>query len=559
LKHSKPKFYNSDMADLAHQLTLSPRRLRLAQIRGIEELLGLIDVQKAYPFEFVCFHITNYRKRGPTTGYSIPGKALIGDLAAMAELLSRRASIPLTDVDEPYHSHEQVAAELKVSTKTVRRWRDRGLMGIRVVSEDGVGRLVFLRRTVDRFKKRNKDLVARGASFTQLSGAERNRIVRRARELLAEQPMKLHAAAKVLSEETGRAVETVRYTLRRFDETHPKRALFADRTDGGFSERDLSIWRCHEAGDSNASIARAFTCSIDDVERVLRSVQLHKWSGLSWDHVHDELFDAPNADAIILDAPEPPPSDAPLPKPPKDVPSYLQSLYLTPLLTPEQERDLFRRYNYLKFKTAEALRKLDPDSASKAQYVRVADLMARVDATRQRITSANLRLVVSIAKKHVGWSHNFFEVVSDGNMSLMRAMEKFDCARGTKFSTYATWAIMKNYARSIPEQRYHYARYVTGQEEILSTEADRSTEPANESDREHVRNAIASGMSELDEREREIIASHFGLGRSGAPLTLEQLGKRFGVTKERVRQIEQRALARLREVLAPSLVDALTH
>ncbi len=558
LKRSMPKFYNTDMADLAHQLTLSPRRLRLDQIRGIEELLGLIEPQCAYPFEFVCFHITRYRKRGSTTGYSIPGKALIADLTVMAEFLSRKANIPIVDLGEPFSSHDELADELKVSTKTIRRWRDRGLMGIRVVFGDGVSRLIFLRRTIDRFKDRNKDLVVRGASFTLLSESERDCIVQRTRELLADRPMRLHAAAKVIAEETGRAVETVRYTLRRFDEGHPEKALFADKGQRPRCERHAAIWRCHEAGECNASIARAFECSIDEIEQVLHQVQVQKWAERSWEHVRDELFDAPNADAMILNAPEPPPSDTPLPRPPKDVPSYLQSLYLTPLLTPEQERDLFRRYNYLKFKVGKTLKKIDLDDVSKAAYVRLADLVSQVESVKQRIIRSNLRLVVSIAKKHIGWAGNFYEVVSDGNMSLMRAMEKFDIARGTKFSTYATWAIMKNYARSIPEERYHYARYVTGQEEILATEANRQPEPVSESDREHVRKLIASGMNELGEREREIVAGHFGLGTKGTPLTLEQLGKRFGVTKERVRQIEQRALARLREVLAPSLVDALT-
>lgn len=545
------------MADLAHQLTLSPCRLRLEQIRGIEELLGLIEPQRAYPFELVCFRITKYRKRGPATGYSIPGKALIGDLTMMAEILSRKASIPVADLDEPFDTHEQLAAELKVSTKTIRRWRDHGLMGVRVVFEDGVGRLIFLRRTIDRFKHRNQDLVARGASFTQLSKSERDGIVRRTRELLAAQPMKLHAAAKVVAEETGRAVETVRYTLRRFDEAHPDKAIFANRGQGAPCERHTAIWCCHEAGDSNASIARAFGCSVDEIEQVLRQVQVQNWAQQSWDHVHDELFDAPNAEAIILNAPEPPPSDARLPRPPKDVPSYLQSLYLTPLLTAEQERDLFRRYNFQKFNVGRRLKEFDPDDIPKKAYVKLADLMSKVETLRQRLIRANLRLVVSIAKKHVGWTHNFFEVVSDGNLSLMRALERFDYNRGTKFSTYATWAIMKNYARSIPEQRYHYARYVTGQEEILATEADRRAEPEHESDREHVRKLIASGINELDDREREIVASHFGLGMKGTTLTLEQLGKRFGVTKERVRQIEQRALARLREVLSPTLIDAI--
>ena len=552
-----PKFFNSDMADLAHQLTLSPRRLRVGQIRGIEELLGLIDADRAYPFEFVCFHITQYRKRASTTGYSIPGKALVSDLVIMAEVISRKANVPVADLREAYETHQQLAEELKVSTKTIRRWRDRGLMGIRVVFEDGVSRLAFLRRTIDRFKEQHRDIVAKGASFTQLTSSERDSITQRARELLAQRSLKLHAAAKMIAEETGRAVETVRYTLRRYDEANPKTTLFASGGQATFCERHLAVWRCHEAGEPPAMIARAFDCSADEIEHILRQVQVRKWTQQPWECVHDELFDAPNADVIILDAPQPPRSDAPMAKAPKDVPFYLQSLYLTPLLTREQEHDLFRRYNYLKFKVAKALKSFDLDEVTKEAFETLAGLVSQVESVKQRLIRANLRLVVSIAKRHIGWTRNFFEVVSDGNLSLMRAMEKFDCSRGTKFSTYATWAIMKNYARSIPEEHYHYARYVTGQEEILATEADRRTEPASEGDREHVRKVIASGMNELSEREREIVSSHFGLGTRGGVLTLEQLGQRFGVTKERIRQIEQRALGRLREVLAPSLVDAL--
>ncbi|MFQ5494665.1 MAG: sigma-70 family RNA polymerase sigma factor, partial [Phycisphaerae bacterium] len=247
----------------------------------------------------------------------------------------------------------------------------------------------------------------------------------------------------------------------------------------------------------------------------------------------------------------------PPPKVPRDVPAYLRSLYLTPLLTAEQERDLFRRYNYLKHKVSGALRDLDPDEITPPQDGVLGDLIGRVEEVRKRIIAANLRLVVSIARKHVGWSPNFFEVISDGNMSLMRAVERFDYARGTKFSTYATWAIVKNYARSIPEQHYHCARYVTGQDELLHATADHRPAAPHGSDRKRIREIIAAALTGLSEREREVVRGHFGLGGRDTVLTLDQLGRRFGVTKERIRQIEQKALSRLRATLSPSLADAL--
>ncbi|MEK6797607.1 MAG: sigma-70 family RNA polymerase sigma factor [Planctomycetota bacterium] len=553
-----PKFFNRDLADLAHQLTLSPRRLRMEQLRGIDKLLGMIETERAYPYEFVCYHITKYRKRGRHADASIPGKALMGDLATMAESLSRQAALTVAEAGEPVLSHLELAAELKVSTKTVRRWRGHGLVGLRLVYQDGVNRLAFRRSSVDGFVNKHRSLVERGAAFKQLSAAERRRIIERARELVTSQPIKLHAVARLIAQETGRAVETIRYTLRRHDQAHRAAALFGERRAAGWCERFEAIWSARQDGESIETIAAAFSCPTAEIESILRTVQLQRWSQPAIDWVPNELFDAPEADALILRIPEPCGSpDAP-PKAPADLPPYLKSLYLTPLLTAAQEQDLFRRYNYTKFKAGRLLKSIEPANATLQQFEEVRALMGQVETLRQRIIRANLRLVVSIAKKHVGWSANFFEVVSDGNMSLMRAVEKFDYARGNKFSTYATWAIMKNYARTVPEQHYHSAKYVTGQEAVFETQADERPAEASASDRQRVRELIEAGLQRLEDRERDIVSNHFGLCGGPQPLTLEQLGKRFGVTKERVRQIEQRAFAKLREVLSPSLASALT-
>ncbi|MHC5111351.1 MAG: sigma-70 family RNA polymerase sigma factor [Planctomycetota bacterium] len=551
-----PKFLNKDIADLTHQLTHSPRRLVGDQLCGIELLLELVEEDRAYPFEFVCFHITGFHKKSGTTSALIPGKALIGDLITMAEVISRKAKLSVAELEEPYLTHKQVADHLNVSTKTIRRWRNYGLLGLRVVFEDGVNRLAFCKSTVERFAVRHQDIVEKGAAFRQLSSAERGSIIGRARELLLERPLKLHAAAKLIAEETGRAVETVRYTLRRHDESSQE-PLFVDDGKDIVNERYRAIFRCREAGESLESIASAYDTTIDEVESVLRYVHLVEWKTAGIDYIYNELFDAPDVESVIMDAAEPVAPDAPLAKAPKDTPGYLKALYSTPLLTREQEQDLFRRYNYVKHRTGKLLGSVDVDEVTPEQFAAIESGQQLIEEFKQRITKANLRLVVSIAKKHVGWSPNFFEVISDGNVSLMRAVEKFDYSRGVKFSTYASWAIMKNFARSIPEQHYHSARFVTGQDELLDAAADHRQAPASRSDRDQVRQAIADGMQSLTDREREIVSSHFGLGGDGGSLTLDQLGKRFGVTKERVRQIEKRALARLRDVLAPSLADTI--
>jgi len=149
-----------------------------------------------------------------------------------------------------------------------------------------------------------------------------------------------------------------------------------------------------------------------------------------------------------------------VPKPPGAVPSYVASLYDVPLLTPEQEVHLFRRMNYLKYKASKLREQLDPVRPKKTLMDRIEKLLQRIGGHEKRHCLGNLRLVVSIAKRHTTPSIEFFELVSDGNVSLIRAADKFDFARGNRFSTYASWAIMKNFSRTIPDVHRHENRFI---------------------------------------------------------------------------------------------------
>jgi RNA polymerase sigma factor (sigma-70 family) len=167
-----------------------------------------------------------------------------------------------------------------------------------------------------------------------------------------------------------------------------------------------------------------------------------------------------------------------------------------------------------------------------------------------------LRLVVSIAKRHLTATSNFFEMVSDGNMSLIRAIEKFDYTKGNKFSTYATWAIMKNYARTIPAENKQLDRFRTGAEEVfLMSPENRTSQFADEAVNAHQHQIIMSVLKQLDPRERDIIMCRYGLERGSETLTLEQVGQRLGVTKERIRQLESRAMEKIRKIVEEDKVE----
>ena len=240
---------------------------------------------------------------------------------------------------------------------------------------------------------------------------------------------------------------------------------------------------------------------------------------------------------------------------PKDAPPELASLYEVPLLSKDQEQHLFRKMNFLKFKANRALDKVKlPSGKINTSQLRTQDLelvenlLAQASAIKDQLINCNMRLVVAIAKRHAGQGENFFELLSDGNMSLIRAVEKFDFSRGNKFSTYASWAIMKNFARSIPEEKHRRERYVTGNEEVFAAAPDtRTNEYECLATAEQASTSVNLLLDKLEPREREIIRMRAGLDNLGQKgLTLEKIGEKLGITKERVRQLNVRAMRKLR-------------
>lgn len=212
----------------------------------------------------------------------------------------------------------------------------------------------------------------------------------------------------------------------------------------------------------------------------------------------------------------------------------------TPLLTPEEEKRLFRRMNFCKFRAAKLASKASATPKAQA-YVDEAVLI------RNRIIRSNTRLVVSIAKSFVDLQNSFEDLFSDGVIGLVQAAEKFDIERGFRFSTYATRAIRRNLYRIVTNRRRDRTRFSTGS-------LDSQTEPEDvdrgstisESRWDDLQTRLRSMLSALDPRERQIVRARFGLESTRDVVTLQCLAKKMGICKERVRQLEKRALDKLR-------------
>jgi RNA polymerase primary sigma factor len=227
-----------------------------------------------------------------------------------------------------------------------------------------------------------------------------------------------------------------------------------------------------------------------------------------------------------------------------------------PILSRDQEVYLFRKMNYLKSRASRLKEGLDPKRPNPADLDEIERLLSEARAVKHRIVEMNLRLVVSIAKTRVGSGYGLPECVSDGNLALLEAVDGFDFARGTKFSTYATSAIRHRLGPNRGRWARRRGLSLVPYEEALSASGPGVDEREREEVRDRMRSAVGRWLGRLDERERRVVASHYGIDDTPKQ-TLTQIGRELGISKERVRQIEDRARAKLRkwarlEGLAPT-------
>ncbi|MFZ4154112.1 RNA polymerase sigma factor [Streptomyces pseudogriseolus] len=343
----------------------------------------------------------------------------------------------------------------------------------------------------------------------------------------------------------------------------------------------------------------------------------------------DVVGAAPDADLLVAmpaqsrvgqrpgTGPEPEPPEAVEPAEPVDPPvrpepggptsdlfrQYLREIGRIPLLTAAEEVELARRVEAGLF--AEEKLRLTPDLDSRLAHD-LDRLVVMGRMAKRRLIEANLRLVVSVAKRYVGRGLTMLDLVQEGNLGLIRAVEKFDYARGFKFSTYATWWIRQAMSRALADQArtirvpVHVVelinRVVRVQRRMLQERGYEPTPqevaahlelppervgevlrlaqepvslhaPVGEEDDVALGDLIEDGdaaspvesaaflllrqhleavLSTLGERERKVVQLRYGLV-DGRPRTLEEIGRLFGVTRERIRQIESKTLNKLRD------------
>ena len=225
------------------------------------------------------------------------------------------------------------------------------------------------------------------------------------------------------------------------------------------------------------------------------------------------------------------------------------------LLTAEQEKALFLQYNYCRFRVCQIRDRIAGKKIKSADARDLLHWLDRAEGYRDQIAQTNLALVLAMAKRTRMNELDFSDLVSEGNMALLRAIDKFDVARGFKFSTYACRAILKAFSRLGVKTSKYRAMFPTDFDPKLerSNWSEVKRDLVEEDCVDEVRSILTENRADLSEIEMEVIEHRFGLSEQAAQepkaLTLEQVGRIIGVTKERVRQIQNKALDKIRHTL----------
>ena len=222
------------------------------------------------------------------------------------------------------------------------------------------------------------------------------------------------------------------------------------------------------------------------------------------------------------------------------------------LMKAPEERLMFLRFNYSKLRLCKLQRLIKKNGLTRKRADEFLFWHRRFEHFREYLVRTNLALVLAMAKRTRLGDVDFAEIVSEGNMALIRAVDKFNVDRGFKFSTYACRAILKAFSRTALKSSRHRTRFpVEFEPEMEKSDwTDRRRDAVEEDCIDELKAIVDRNLADLSQVEETVIRRRFNWKQEEeSPLTLEEVGQIIGVTKERVRQIQNKALAKIRTVM----------
>ncbi len=531
----------------------SPIRQKIRLMETAEQLADIISAEQKYPFEFICFKITGYRPETQHDPHLIAGDILIHDLAHFIMAMSKTIAQPVQMLTQPVFTVQQASEKINVSTKTIDRWRHRGLICRSIIFEDGKRRVGILESSLNSFLQKNNIIVEDKPRFSRLKIDEISQITELALVLAQANPKwSRQKLIKEVAIKAGRAPETIRYTLINNFSGGGLRFEISPATIS--PEQTSQIYAAYLQGMSMKELMSRYSRSKSTIYRIINQHKSKHFSAVNIEYIDSEDFHNPeSATAILKDSAIPEISVSSIDI--ENLPGNISRLKDIPILTRDQELSLFRLYNCLKYE-AKRINLLSKTPADTGGIRKVETYLKRAEKIKNILVCANLRLVVSIARKHTNRGAAFADLVSEGSMALMRAVEGYNYKKGFRFATYASWAITRSFAEVVPDAAIEQGQDIS---QIHSDMRHKNIIAAVEIE-EAGHNLTHIIAQNLDQREQYIIRNHYGLDGSLIRRnfkSMKEIGEDLGISGERVRQLELQALQKLRHCLSTEMFDAL--
>jgi RNA polymerase sigma factor (sigma-70 family) len=555
---------DKNLVQLLKQLKFTPPNKRLEQLSSAEKLFCEIDPEKIYPFEFVFYRITGFRPKRELPDDYIKGENLRKDLRVFILKLNKLVAQPIQLQNEKIYTITELAEFLNVSTKTIRRWYKYGLIPRRFIYEDRIKRLGYPKSKVDKFIKENKNTVLKARRFGRINEKQKKKIINKAKQLSPTLPS-LNKLIEKIYEDTGTSKETIRKIIYQHDKKNPDKKIITSKFSGLSPHQYSTIYKLYKQGYSAAELTMRFNRSRSSIYRIINKSRAKKLTAIKIDYIPSPEFENEKKLHQIISEPLTDIIE-------KNHLAKLDSINLQTnlktdyLQTPEnivslsksQETRLFKKYNCLKYAAAKDKEKINLTRVSGKLLKKIEKNLYQADFIKNIIIKSNLKLLIAIARKHITVEVGLSELSSEGSLSLMRAVEKFDYNRNVRFATYASWAIAKSFARKVPAKS---KRIYSSNDTLENIQQNlRTVKVAHNAIERANKNLLKTVNEDLDKRERHIILNHFGLQsqKQQDKKTLKQIGDQLNLSKERVRQIELIALQKLRHSLSKQEFDLLT-
>jgi RNA polymerase primary sigma factor len=550
------KIVNSCIKQLLKDVRFAPKDTKLRQLNAAEKFIETIEKDGSYPFDFVCYKITGFRYHEDEFADDIlKGSDLYTDLLGFILSLSSQIAVPVNDVKEKVYTVVELSDKFNVARKTIDRWRRQGLVSRTYIFQDSRRRVGVRESDMKRFISRHPEMFKRAAKFTRMDEHEKKKIVAMAKDMASGDNQNRKQIIESVAANISRAVETVRYTLEAYENQNGSESIFSKPFGSIDPSTAADIHAGFTAGRSVEELAAKYNRSVSSIYRILNQVKAREIKNNEISYVYNPDFDnRARVDAILaakinFDSDQMPGAVSSE----REMAEYIDIINNMPVLNADQENAAFTKYNCLKYLCAKIRDKMSISNPKSSYIKQYEDYAAEAERVKNIIIESSLRIVVNTALRYVNKGYSFYDLISEGNLALIRALDKYDCCYSHRFSSFANLYIQKVYSARLSEEWRRKDKPKGIDVAGLAVSVDVSPLKKLGDYEKKSYNLETVIKNNLTSTESYIIRNHYGITGSLLPLkpkTIKTISEELGISRDKVKLHELKALQKLRHCLS---------